>query len=428
VSLQQLYKTYQLANRICIDSRQLQPNDLFIAIRGKNFNGNAFAREAINKGACFAIIDEKKYADNKQYILVDNTLQTLQSLAKYHRKQFNIPFIGIAGSNGKTTTKELIKSVLRTQYKVFATIGNLNNHIGVPLSLLAIDKEIEIAVIEMGANNFGEIALLCELTAPTHGMITNIGKEHLEGFKDLAGVKKANGELYEYLAQTGGSAFINTDNADLLAMAGVIKKVITYGAGPKADCRGELIEKFPFLKVAFYAEGKPVQISSQLTGTYNFENIIAAISVGSFFKVGMDNIKKAIEGYHPLDNRSQLITNSSNTFILDAYNANPTNMQLALESFSSMPAPHKVVILGDMLEMGEQSYKEHLGIVNQLKNYNFDDILLVGAQFQKVADHIQCKHFADLQQLKQWYSTQKFENTCFMIKGSRKIRLEELLQ
>lgn len=422
-----LYSIYQESTRISIDSRNIQSGDLFFAITGDRFDGNTFAQKAIEGGARFAIIDNPKYQLDDQYILVDNSLKTLQDLATFHRQQLTIPIIAITGSNGKTTTKELIYQVLSQKYKTFATPRNFNNHIGLPLSILQITNKHEIAVIEMGANNPGEISFLCQIAQPSYGLITNIGKEHLEGFKDLEGVKKTNGELYEYLKEKKGLIFINSDHDELKELINAYKNAISYGT--RSSAIHQIKEKSSdsyFLSIEYVSEA--VNIQTKLIGNYNTENIATAICIGKYFEVDNSDIKKGIERYIPTNNRSQLLEKDGNTFLLDAYNANPSSMEAALKSFAKTSSTNKkMVILGDMLEMGEESIKEHTHIVELLKELQFDSVITVGDEFAKVPMPSEFEHFDTVISLKEWFISQQFKNYAILIKGSRGIALEKIL-
>jgi len=401
-NMNQLYSIYLKHQLICIDSRNIKKNAIFFALKGDNFNGNKYAQEAIDKGCAYAVIDENKYEKNEKFVLVENVLETLQNLAHHHRKQLKIPVIGITGTNGKTTTKELIKDVLNKKYKTYATQGNLNNHIGVPLSVLSITRDIEIAIIEMGANHIGEIIALCKIAQPNHGLITNIGKAHLEGFGSFEGVITAKKELYNYLKQNNGIAFVNSDNLLLMKLSNTQNR-ITYKTQKEA-------------------------INTQLIGKHNLENILAAICVGHYFKVKESDIEQAIENYQPADNRSQIIKTKKNTVLLDAYNANPMNMEAVINHFAQMKAENKVVILGDMLELGSYSLQEHQAVTELLKKQNFNRVILVGDNFSKVKNNINCKHFADAGIASNWLKHQNIKDAFILIKGSRGIELEKLME
>ena len=411
------------------DSRKIKPGCIFFALKGERFNGNKFAKEAIKQGAAYAIIDEEEYQIGGQFILVKNVLKTLQDLAAHHRRQFQIPVIAITGSNGKTTTKELISAVLSSHYKTHFTKGNFNNHIGVPLTLLAMQQGTEVAIIEMGANHLGEIDFLCKIAQPTHGLITNIGKAHLEGFGGLEGVKKGKSELYRYLANNNGAAFVNQDEPFLSSLVENVRWKIFYKKGPipKSDSipfEIQLLSETPFIQAAFASDDNTfIEIKSRLIGQYNFANIMTAAVMGIYFKVPSEKIKTAIENYVPSNNRSQVVIIETNTFLLDAYNANPTSMKNALSHFSKMDAPKKIAILGAMKELGEHAEAEHKAIVALAEECNFEKMILVGKEYDPVGHPF----FENIDELKKWFTKQEFRNTHFLLKGSRSIGLEKLL-
>ena len=432
MTLEELYPIYQKHSTICTDSRKVTPDCLFFALKGDNFDGNKFAQQAIAEGAAYAVIDDaSRQENNSQYILVKDALKTLQALANFHRQKFDIPIIAITGSNGKTTTKELVSLVMDSQYILHYTKGNFNNHIGVPLTLLAMPTNTEVAIIEMGANHVGEIAALCQIAAPTHGLITNVGNAHLEGFGGFEGVMQGKGELYRFLEENGGVAFVNTDEDNLLEMAGWSIPKIFYSRSTSLDLtnpgfESQLIEHRPFIKIGFLnKDGDTIIANTQLMGIYNFNNIMTAVAIGKYFKVPTLKIKKAIESYLPSNNRSQLKKIGNNTFLLDAYNANPTSMEQALESFASDEAAKKVAILGDMLELGVYSMQAHRDLLFKAAHLGME-VLTVGEEFRKVAND-QYQTFKDVQELKAWFEQQNFENTFFLLKGSRGMRLESLI-
>ena len=404
---------------------------LFFALKGDNFDGNQYAQKAIAEGAAYALIDDANYQDGNQFILVEDVLTTLQQLATYHRQQFDIPLLAITGSNGKTTTKELISAVMSTRYPTHSTKGNFNNHIGVPLTLLAMPIDTEVAIIEMGANHIGEIEFLCNIAKPTHGIITNVGQAHLEGFGSFEGVQLAKGELYRFLETNRGIAFVNADEDYLLEMAGWSIPKIFYQRSIDLDLSNpgfetQLLEQTPLLNVGFLGEkGDLIRAHSQLIGQYNFNNIMTAIAIGKYFKVPTQNIKEAIESYTPNNNRSQIKKIGTNTFLMDAYNANPSSMNTALESFQTYQAMNKVAILGDMLELGVYSMEAHRDILFKAKRLGIK-VVTVGAEFQKVAT-APILNFSDTTSLKNWFEEQRFEDTMFLLKGSRGIGLERLL-
>lgn len=422
-----LYSTYRKCRNVSTDTRTIGDGDLFFALKGPNFNGNKYAADALKKGAMAAVIDEEQYKTDDRFILVPDALLALQQLATHHRRQLNIPVIAIAGSNGKTTTKELIKEVLLTKYNTFATQGNLNNEIGVPFTLLKLTEQTQIAVIEMGAKQRRDIEFLCNIVEPTHGIITNTGKDHLETFKTLENTRKTNAELYESLAIHKGTAFVNIADNELLQEAEIVERKITYGKLEGADHFGKIESFYPLLSVSYKTGSNWQRIDSKLTGKYNFENIMAAVAIGKEFEVSDEKIAQAIESYQPTNNRSQLLQVGTNTFILDAYNANPTSMKEALENLAGIPAEKKVAILGDMLELGETSYEEHFAMVKFLKTLHLNKVILVGKEFEKVHEAIECVHFGTTEEAKEWFTKQHLENTTFLLKGSRGIGVERIL-
>lgn len=427
MQIEQLYARFLESAGISTDTRKIDKGKLFFALKGGNFNGNQFAEEALKKGAVLAVVDEKHFADHDRIVIVDDVLKTLQLLAQHHRKQLSARVIAIGGSNGKTTTKELIAAVLGTTYKTFYTQGNLNNHIGVPLTLLSVSKDMEMVVIEMGANHLGETGILCEIAQPDFGLVTNNGKDHLEGYGSMEGVRKGNGELFDFLRKKNGQAFVCADQSDLMEMSEGMNR-ITYGENETATCSGQLKELFPFLKIELRNANE--QVSTHLIGRYNFDNIMAAVCIGKQFKCTMENIRQAIETYQPSNNRSQVLKQGSNTFILDAYNANPSSMQAALENFSLMPVQHKIVILGDMLELGAVSDEEHLEMISMIQKQKFEQAILVGNEFEKALtkSNTDFLHFKNVQQLKDWFEQQEFVDHYFLLKGSRLIGLEKLVK
>jgi UDP-N-acetylmuramoyl-tripeptide--D-alanyl-D-alanine ligase len=428
--INKLYSIYKQYPEITTDSRNVPQDSIFFALKGGNFNGNKYAKDALSKGASYAIIDEKEYHDGEQYILVDDVLLTLQALALYHRRQLPIPFLAITGSNGKTTTKELISSVLSTGYRTHFTKGNFNNHIGVPLTLLSIPEETEIAVIEMGANHQAEINLLSHIAEPTHGIIVNIGKAHLEGFGGIEGVKKGKSELYEYIANTNGVAFINTDLDHLQELANEkkVKQIISYNNQTGKNYQTKLVNIEPFVKIELSDSREIITINSNLIGKYNAVNILAAIAIGKFFYLSNKQIKVGIEQYIPKNNRSEIVQKDNNIFILDAYNANPTSTQHAIKHFSNVHSDNKIAILGDMLELGNHSQHEHQEMVVLANSLGFNKVILVGKEYSKVINCCDNLYFSNVDKLKKWFDKQSFENTHFLIKGSRAIRLEQLIK
>ncbi len=422
--IQKLYQVFKSSSGISTDSREEVKNTLFFALSGENFNGNRFAESALNKGAMLAVIDDAAYKKDDRYLLVNNTLETLQQLALHHRKQVNIPVIGITGTNGKTTTKELVAAVLKTTYSIVATQGNYNNHIGVPLTLLRIDTNTEIAVIEMGANHPGEIRFLCNLALPTHGIVTNIGKAHLEGFGNFEGVKNTKKELYDFLEANNGSLFVNTQDPLLLNLTEKLNR-ITYGTD-RGDVKGEIVSRKPFLKLKINFDEANIIVSSQMYGSYNFPNIMAAVAVGNYFKVPASNIAKAIENYRPSNNRSQQITTSKNHVILDAYNANPVSMATAINSFADADFEDGCLVLGDMFELGAESDKEHQKIVDLLLKTGYQCVYLVGENFAKTSNPF--TGFLTTKEAAEFFKKNPLKGKNILIKGSRGMHLETLLE
>ena len=425
---EELYKIYLQNPSVQTDTRKLKPGDLFFALKGPNFNGNSFAKQAIASGASYAIIDEKVPMDtgieiHDKIILVDDVLATLQQLAAYHRSQFSIPFLAITGSNGKTTTKELIHAVLSTTFKTYTTEGNLNNHIGVPLTLLKIKKDAEIALVEMGANHLKEIASYCTIARPTHGLITNYGKPHLEGIGSEERVRKGKGELFDFLRNNNGTAFIMWDYDYLREMSKGISNIIKYGTDD-ADIEGQTEEEGTFLTVQM-KKGIEGKIKTKLVGDYNFPNVLAAAAIGKYFKIDEQKIVSAIENYIPSNSRSQLIEKGSNKIILDAYNANPSSMKLAIENFAKVTGVNKVLVLGAMAELGRDSLKEHELIIDLIKKYSWKDVLLVGGDFLHTNHPFHS--FENAQQAKDWLNNMQFENTHFLVKGSRSMQMENVI-
>ncbi len=433
-SLKKLYSIYQKHPKIVTDSRKIEPGCIFFALKGANADGNQFAQNALDAGAKYAVVNDPDLPKNRRFLLVKNTLETLQKLATHHRRQFHCPVIAITGSNGKTTTKELVATVLATQYRTHSTKGNFNNEIGVPLTLLAMPMDTEVAVIEMGANHVGEIAFLSKLAEPTHGLITNLGRAHLEGFGGFPGVKRAKSELFRYLMKKNGLLFLNNDEKYLTGLAKNSRKKVTFEQSKnRPDPTNPAIETMllsekPFLKIGFAdpANGGFVEAQTQLIGRYNFGNLMTAVALGRYFKVPAEKIKAALETYRPTNMRSEIVERGSNTFILDAYNANPTSMAHALENFSKMKAARRIAILGDMRELGTESRAEHLKVFKLAKKLKFDEIWLVGSEFGAVADGT-ARFFENVDQLKNWFDGQEFSKTSFLVKGSRGVRLEALL-
>lgn len=425
MKLSALYQIFLDCQLVTTDSRNCPEGSLFIALKGESFNGNAFAGKALETGCAYAIIDEPEYAveGDQRYILVDDCLQTLQQLANYHRRQLGTRVIGITGTNGKTTTKELISAVLSQSHNILYTLGNLNNHIGVPSTLLRLKAEHDLAVIEMGANHPGEIKFLSEIVEPDCGIITNVGKAHLEGFGSFEGVIKTKGELYDFLHKKEGSTvFIHHDNAYLMNIAGGLN-LIPYGTEDDLYVNGRIIGNSPYLTFEWKAgkDGETYQVQTQLIGEYNFPNALAAITIGLFFGVEAAKINEALAGYTPQNNRSQLKKTNDNTLIIDAYNANPTSMMAALQNFRNMEVPHKMLLLGDMRELGAESAAEHQKIADYIKECDFEEVWLVGEQFA-AAEH-SFKTYPNVQEVIKELETNKPKGYTILIKGSNGIRL-----
>lgn len=425
ISITALYKLFQQHPCIQTDSRKLKKGEIFFALKGENFNGNLFAEEAINKGAAAVIVDEEIHFKHKDIIQVDHVLHTLQELAKFHRQQFNIPVIAITGSNGKTTTKELIHAVLSAHYTTYTTEGNLNNHIGIPLTLLKIKADAQMAVIEMGANHQKEIESYCKYVLPTHGLITNIGKAHLEGFGGIDGVKKGKGELFDFLKEKTGTVFVYNDQEALNDLSKGLSKIITYGTN-HADIIGKTLRATPLLSVQIESSNELKTLQTQLVGDYNLPNILAAVAVGTYFNVPAAKIKSAIENYAPNNSRSQLIRVGTNEVVLDAYNANPSSMTLAIQNFAKQENPHKILMLGSMAELGEESIQEHQQIITLIESYEWNAVVLVGKEFEKI------KHpflqFSSAEEAGQWLKGYKPQHTAILIKGSRSSKMEKAME
>jgi UDP-N-acetylmuramoyl-tripeptide--D-alanyl-D-alanine ligase len=424
MEISSLYKEFVASNGISTDTRKIEKDTIYFALKGANFNGNEFAESALNEGCLFAIVDEAQYAVNEKCILVDDVLKTLQDLANYHRQQFNIPVIGITGSNGKTTTKELIGAVLEKKYNLLITEGNLNNHLGVPFTLLRLTADHEMAVIEMGANKPGDIQELVEIAEPTHGIITNIGAAHIEGFGSLEGVIKTKTELYQFIHKTRGELFINQEDEVLKAKQ---PEVTCFSYGEKeGDLLGDLEALTPFVCFSWsYNDYKSPTIETNLVGRYNFTNFLAAVAIGKKFEVANEDINAALSEYTPSNNRSQVQKTERNTLIVDCYNANPTSMKAAIESFSEVDHQPKLAILGDMLELGDISKEEHQKVVGLLQSKGIEAIL-VGEEFASVESPY--PHCATHKDVANDLKLDKLNNTLVLLKGSRGIKLESIIQ
>lgn len=430
MTTEQLYEIYLKHPHICTDTRKITDSCLFFGLKGDNFDGNEFALQAIESGAAFSIIDNAEYATDNRFILVENVLESLQDLARLHRKHLKIPVIGITGSNGKTTTKELIRSVLSQQFNTFATEGNLNNHIGVPLSILSINSDCEIAIIEMGANHQREIAFLCSIAQPSHGMITNIGKAHLEGFGGMEGVRIGKGELFEFLSKTGGIVFLNNDDPILSSMAderGLIN-IVGYGKGDKNFLSARLKNSAPYLSIDWNLSGEPKHMAfSNLPGIYNFDNICAAICIGGYFNLSPEKINKGINTYKPLNNRSQILETQNNIIICDYYNANPSSMMVALENLEATEAKSKVLILGDMFELGAESAKEHRSILEKALLTKADRRIFVGEEFYRLKGIENAEFYRNTPEAFEALNEHPVIQSTTLLKGSRGMKLESLL-
>ena len=420
----QLYNLFTECSGVCTDTRKITKDCMFFALKGDNFNGNEFAETAIQLGAKFAIVDEVTAAKNTSIIKVDDVLRCLQELATFHRKKINPIIIALTGSNGKTTTKELINAVLSTQYQTVATKGNLNNHIGVPLTLLEIKKNTEIAIVEMGANHQKEIEFLCRIAQPDFGLITNYGKAHLEGFGGIEGVIKGKTEMFEYLKTNNKTIFYNSDDLIQVEKIGDYSPNFSFSSNNNGSIQLELVEVHPNLVISF--KGKTIK--TQLTGAYNFNNIAYAILIGEYFKITIENIKIGIENYSPNNNRSQILPTEKNKIILDAYNANPTSMSLALESFEKIDHTNKIAILGDMFELGEAAHEEHQNIVQLIENLGLTRVFLIGKHFYACENSN--KHIIKFETFEEAYNHIKeldIKNANILIKASRGMALERLI-
>jgi UDP-N-acetylmuramoyl-tripeptide--D-alanyl-D-alanine ligase len=414
-----LLKKFLECGKICTDTRNIEEGSMFFCLKGENFDANVFAEEALKKGAKYVVVDNAEYKTSDKCILVKDSLISLQDLANAYRKTFDITVLGITGSNGKTTTKELIAAVLSKKFKIHYTKGNLNNHIGVPLTLLSMPKDTEIAVVEMGANHIGEIAQLCEIAEPNYGIITNIGKAHIEGFGSLEGIIEAKTELYRFINQNAGILFVNSDD-ELLESQSVGLKRINY---QKSETTKPL-NSIPFFSLLWQNE----EINTNLIGEYNFYNILAACEIGAYFGVAKEDIKDAIENYQPKNQRSQFIETANNKIVMDAYNANPTSMQAALDAFSKMKFENKYLILGDMLELGNISHDEHQKIYNTVQNYGFENAVFVGEEFFKINMDAKYLKFKEIDKAIEYFKSNKLKSKSILIKASRGIKLEKVLE
>ncbi|MBS1530329.1 MAG: UDP-N-acetylmuramoyl-tripeptide--D-alanyl-D-alanine ligase [Bacteroidetes bacterium] len=443
---EELYRLYKQHPIISTDTRRISPDCLFFALKGENFDANTFAGQAIEQGASYAIIDDPDYKNGDQYLLVENVLSSLQNLARHHRRQLMIPVIGLTGTNGKTTTKELINAVLSQQFNTYATQGNLNNHIGVPLTILSINSGHEAAVIEMGANHQKEIELLCSISQPSHGMITNVGKAHLEGFGGVEGVKKGKGELYDFLAPRppkGGVAFVNCDDAVLVDMARArgLDPIVYYGeSDPASLVSGKIIDNSPLLTLEWTDRrtDRIHAVETQLTGEYNLPNILAAICIGLYFNIDPHKINAGISGYQPKNNRSQVTKTATNTLICDYYNANPSSMAVAIDNLGKLTAGHKVLVLGDMFEMGDEAAVEHAAVVRKALETDVDERFFIGTEFSgsqrsdpdsyRDGGQKQAVFLKTVEEAIAAFKDRPIRNSTVLIKGSRGMALERLVE
>jgi len=426
MNIEKIYKLYTEFPDVVTDSRKIKKNSIFFGLKGEKFNGNEFAAEALKRGAAYAVIDDEKFVQPGKTILVENVLKTLQSLANIHRKKLEIPVLAVTGSNGKTTTKELIAAVLSKKFNVSFTRENFNNHIGLPLTLLSMTRETTMGIVEMGANHPGEISLLCSIADPDYGIITNIGRAHLEGFGSFEKVIKTKGELYDYLKNKKGIIFYNQDNTILSRLIGNYAKKVSYGQNDR-NFLCEPVYKPPFIEARVHFPGKLLCISTNLTGSYNFENIMAAISVGNFFGVEPEQIRDAIQDYTPENNRSQLIEKKGMIIVMDAYNANPTSMKASIQSFVSDFSNPRCLILGDMLELGPYSEWEHNEIIKEISNHLFKEVFLIGQEFSKAAKNLQYRTFSNTDIFCRYIQQNTLTDCSILIKGSRALQLEKVI-
>lgn len=433
-SISQLYSIFKQYPQISTDSRNCPSDSIFFALKGENFDANVFSPFALDNGAKYAIIDNPQYETDERFILVDSVLETLQQLASFHRRQLGTPIIGITGTNGKTTTKELIAAVLKEQYNILYTQGNLNNHIGVPLTLLGLRPEHELAIVEMGANHVGEIAFLTAIASPNFGIITNVGKAHLEGFGSFENIKKTKAELYQYIARHGKLVFMNTDNTFLWEMAeyaGLTEsdgKIVEYMVGASenpAVTSGQVLKSTPFLKMNCETVNGNFDVQTHLVGAYNAENMMAAIAIGVYFNISNEKIKRGLENYMPQNNRSQFIQTERNELIIDAYNANPSSMAAAINNFTQIDSSAKWLILGDMLELGADSENEHRNVVELLKKNELKNVFLVGSEFKKTNSGF--IHFDNTDTLNKYLAETPLSGYTILVKGSRGIKLESVV-
>jgi len=428
MNIELLYKIFLKYRKITLDSRTAEKGSIFFAIKGDNFDGNKYAQSAIDNGSVIAVVDNPEIVKGKKYFYVNDALETLQSLSNYHRKKLGVPIIAITGTNGKTTTKELISHVLSSKFKIAFTTGNLNNHIGVPLTLLSMDEKTQIGVVEMGANHLNEIDLLCKIVEPDYGIITNIGRAHLEGFGSYENVIKAKAELYNYIKKKDGIVFYNTNDSLLKSKVDELRlKSIDYGA-ESSEVKGEILDSDLFLKMNVLISNEENRLDTQLIGSYNFDNVLAAASIGNYFKIKPELILDAIKNYIPQNNRSQFLKTTKNNLYLDAYNANPSSVNASVKNFLLLKIPNKVVILGDMLELGKDSIEEHKKIVTLLSKTDLMKIIIVGKVYNNLNVPVNFNQFENVEELKTWIRAESIENANILIKGSRGIGLENAVE
>ena len=429
VSIEHIYSRFNESTGITTDTRQCREGMMFVALRGENFDGNRYAKSALEQGCRYAVVDNAAYADpaDERYLLVDDSLKALQQLARHHRRTLGLPIVGITGTNGKTTTKELVAAVLSRKYHIHDTQGNLNNHIGVPLTLLQLTAEHEMAVVEMGASHPGDIKELVEIAEPDYGLITNVGMAHLQGFGSFEGVIRTKGEMYDYLRTTPRrTIFLNTGNHHLCVIAEGLEAV-TYSQAEEADICGKLIDCAPYLRFQWRKRGDQWhEVSTQLIGSYNIDNALCAVAVGTYFGVAEEEVSAALSEYTPTNNRSQLTKTEHNTLVVDAYNANPTSMRAAIDNFALMEVPHKMLILGDMKELGEATATAHQEVVDLLDARDFAEVWLVGPAFAATR-HSQ-RTFVDAEEVKAALEAERPEGCTILIKGSNSMKLAPLVE
>lgn len=424
--IEAIHEAFLRCEGLSTDSRECGNNSMFCALKGERFDGNVYVEDVLSKGASFAISDNKDLANNAKVFVVNDTLKALQDLALFHRRYLGIPIVAITGTNGKTTTKELVAAVLSKKFKLKATAGNFNNHIGVPLTLLSMDKSLQMGIVEMGANHIGEIDFLCRIAEPNYGLITNVGKAHLEGFGSFEGVKETKGELYRYIQKAEGSIFINADNVHLIEMAKGVEGRITYGCSA-GEITGKAVRNNPFLSLEWGVNKDDVNaVDTNLIGAYNLENILASIAIGHYFGVATVDINTALSEYEPTNNRSQFIKTEKNQIIMDAYNANPSSMKVAVQNFAQVNEDNKVLVLGGMKELGKDSLHEHKELIDLIASSNFNRVLYVGDEFASLLQDTD-DYYADSDALIEQLKKHPLKAAYVLIKGSRSNKLEQLL-